>query len=203
MLLLISGPSGSGKTPLLYRVLETFPIFSKIQSYTTRKNRKKEVQGTYVYLTHEQFEKKIKENFFFEYSKVHKDQEYYGMSRDSYEKIVGDGKVPIKDIDVDSFKRLKEANELDIVGIYITVQNRGILFDRLRERGESERTINLRLHDRVDYENSFSKYYDHVVYTDDFEKAYKQVCKIISDEFKKRDIKCKKCKPSGKYEHMF
>lgn len=196
MFILISGPSGSGKTPMLYRILETYPIVSKIQSYTTRRTRKKEVQGTYVYMTTAQFERKIEENFFLEYNKVHKDQEYYGMGIDSYLEVIKQGKVAIKDIDVDGFKNLKDRKELDIVGIYITVKNRQILFDRLRERGETEKTINIRLHDRVDYENQQQSNYDYVVHTDNFEKAFKQVCKIIDTEFKKRGIKCKrnKCK---------
>ena len=202
MFIIISGPSGSGKTPMIYRILETYPIIERIQSYTTRKNREKEVEGTYVYLTTRQFEQKIKDNFFLEYNKVHKDQQYYGMSLESFNSVVKKGNIPIKDVDVDGYKNLKEANKLDIVGIYLSVKDRGVLFDRLRDRGETEETINIRLHDRVDYENEQMKNYDYVVYTDDFNKAYKQVCKIIDTEFKKRGIKCKKtC--IKKYEHMF
>ena len=76
------------------------------------------------------------------------------------------------------------------------------MFDRLRERGESENTINIRLHDRVDYENAQKDNYDYVVYTDDFAKAQKQVIKIVEDEFKKRGIKYKKSKLK-KHEFMF
>ena len=153
MFIIMSGPSGSGKTPLLYSVVERFPNVKKIQSYTTRKLRKKEVNGTYIYLTKNQFEEKIKDGFFLEYNKVHKDQQYYGTGLDSYENAIKEGYVAIKDIDVDSYKEIRKRN-LDVVGVYVTVKNRGILFDRLRERGESEQTINIRLFDRVDYENA-------------------------------------------------
>lgn len=201
MFIIISGPSGAGKTPITYTITDTFPNVKRIQSYTTRKERTKEVSGTYVYMTAEQFEKKIKEGFFLEYNKVHKDQQYYGTGLDSYLKIVEEGCVAIKDIDVDSYKKIKNS-DLDVVGIYLTVQNRAILFDRLRERGESEQTINIRLHDRVDYENAQKDHYDYVVYTDDFEEAQKQVIKIVEQEFKKRGIKCKKSKLK-KHEFMF
>ncbi len=201
MFIIISGPSGAGKTPITYTITDTFPNVKRIQSYTTRKERTKEVSGTYIYMTAEQFEKKIQEGFFLEYNKVHKDQQYYGTGLDSYLKIVEKGCVAIKDIDVDSYKKIKN-RDLDVVGIYLTVQNRAILFDRLRERGESEQTINIRLHDRVDYENAQKDHYDYVVYTDDFEEAQKQVIKIVEQEFKKRGIKCKKSKLK-KHEFMF
>ena len=201
MFIIISGPSGAGKTPITYTITDTFPNVKRIQSYTTRKERTKEVSGTYIYMTAEQFEKKIQEGFFLEYNKVHKDQQYYGTGLDSYLKIVEKGCVAIKDIDVDSYKKIKNS-DLDVVGIYLTVQNRAILFDRLRERGESEQTINIRLHDRVDYENAQKDHYDYVVYTDDFEEAQKQVVKIVEQEFKKRGIKCKKSKLK-KHEFMF
>lgn len=201
MFIIISGPSGAGKTPITYTITDTFPNVKRIQSYTTRKERTKEISGTYIYMTVEQFEKKIQEGFFLEYNKVHKDQQYYGTGLDSYLKIVEDGCVAIKDIDVDSYKKIKNS-DLDVVGIYLTVQNRAILFDRLRERGESEQTINIRLHDRVDYENAQKDHYDYVVYTDNFEDAQKQVIKIVEQEFKKRGIKCKKSKLK-KHEFMF
>ncbi len=201
MFIIISGPSGAGKTPITYTITDTFPNVKRIQSYTTRKERTKEVSGTYIYMTAEQFEKKIQEGFFLEYNKVHKDQQYYGTGLDSYLKIVEKGCVAIKDIDVDSYKKIKDS-DLDVVGIYLTVQNRAILFDRLRERGESEQTINIRLHDRVDYENAQKDHYDYVVYTDNFEEAQKQVVKIVEQEFKKRGIKCKKSKLK-KHEFMF
>lgn len=192
MLIIISGPSGAGKTPLLYRIMEIYPSIKKVQSYTTRKTRKKEVQGTYVYMTHSQFEQKISEGFFLEYNKVHKDQEYYGTGLDSYKKVINDGFIAIKDIDVDSYKQIRKRKDLEIIGIYVTVKNRGVLFDRLRERGESEKTISIRLHDRVDYENAQSKYYDHVVYTDNFEQASSDVEKFLDEEFKRRKLEVKK-----------
>ena len=204
MFIIISGPSGSGKSPLLYSAIETYPNIKKVQSYTTRKIRKNEVQGTYIYLTHAQFEEKIKEGFFLEYNKVHKDQQYYGTGLNSFKEANDNGFVTIKDIDVDSYKDIREKHpELDIVGVYVTVKNRGVLFDRLRERGESERTINIRLFDRVDYENSQAKFYDYVVYTDNMDKAVKSFNKIIDKEFKKRKIKIKKNKVEKKKEYLF
>jgi len=206
MLIIISGPSGSGKTPLTYRIIETYPNIKRIQSYTTRKVRTREVDGTYVYMSTEEFEKKIKEGFFLEYNKVHKDQEYYGTGLDSYKNVMEEGNIAIKDIDVDSYKSIREkdkGNIYDIVGIYVTVKDRGVLFNRLRERGESEQTINIRLHDRVDYENAQAKYYDYIVYTDDFDKAVKKVEKILDKELKKRKIKVEKSKEPPKITHMF
>ena len=177
----------------MYSVVEVFPNIKKVQSYTTRRERKREVDGTYIYLTKSQFVQKIKEGFFLEYNRVHKDQEYYGTGLDSYEKLKSEGYVAIKDIDVDSYKQMRQRG-LDIVGIYVTVQNRQVLFDRLRERGESEKTISIRLYDRVDYENSQRDNYDYVIYTDDINKAIDQIIEIVDKELAKRGIKVKKNK---------
>lgn len=204
MFIIISGPSGSGKTPIVYSLMEVFPNIKKVQSYTTRPTREKEVTGTYIYVSEEDFEAKIKKGFFLEYNKVHKDQQYYGTGMDSFKEACSNGCVALKDIDVDSYKDLRENNsELDIVGIYVTVKDRDVLFKRLRERGESEHTIEIRLHDRVDYENAQQEFYDYVVYTDDINEAIENVVKIVDQEFKKRNIKVKKNKLNKKKKHMF
>lgn len=203
MFIIISGPSGVGKTPLIYNIMERYPFVKRIQSCTTRKVRSKEVQGTYIYMTHTQFEQKIKEGFFLEYNKVHKDQEYYGTSLKSYEDTIKSGNVAIKDIDVDSYKNIRQTTDLDIVGIYLSIKNRGVLFDRLRERGETEKTIEIRLHDRVDYENEQSKFYDYIVYTDNFYKACDQIEEILDKEFEKRNINIVKNKVTKQKNIMF
>ena len=188
MIFIISGPSGVGKTPIIYSVIDDFSVVRRIQSYTSRDVRRKEVEGTYIYLTKEEFEKKINEGFFLEYNKVHKDGHYYGTALESYKSIIDEGGVAIKDIDVDSYKRLKESGE-DVVGIYLTVKNKYILMDRLRERGESEMTIKMRLFDRRRYEDEQMGHYDYVVYTDEYDKAEKQVKDIVKKELDKRKIK--------------
>lgn len=188
MIFIISGPSGVGKTPIIYSVIDDFSVVRRIQSYTSRDVRRKEVEGTYIYLTKEQFEKKINDGFFLEYNKVHKDGHYYGTALESYQSIINEGGVAIKDIDVDSYKNLKNSGE-DVVGIYLTVKNRAVLIDRLRERGESEMTIKMRLYDRRRYEDEQKEHFDYVVYTDDYDKAEKQVKDIVKKELDKRKIK--------------
>ena len=188
MIFIISGPSGVGKTPIIYSIIDDFSVVRRIQSYTSRDVRRKEVEGTYIYLTKEQFEKKINDGFFLEYNKVHKDGHYYGTALESYKSIINEGGVAIKDLDVDSYKRLKESGE-DVVGIYLTVKNKFILIDRLRERGESEMTIKMRLFDRRRYEDEQKGFYDYVIYTDDYDKAEKQVKDIVKKELDKRKIK--------------
>lgn len=203
MFIIISGPSGAGKTPILYRIVDTYPNIKKIQSYTTRRIRNQEVNGTYIYMTRSQFEERIKSGFFLEYNKVHKDQEYYGTGLDSYKSVMSKGYVAIKDIDVDSYKNIRATSGIDIVGIYVTVKDRKILFDRLRERGETEKTINIRLFDRVDYENAQSSFYDYVVYTDNINNAFAEVEKIIDKEFEKRNIVVSKNKIDKSKKYIF
>ena len=75
-LFVISGPSGSGKSTICSLLEKEDKIKISI-SATTRDKRTGEVDGVnYFFLTKEEFEKKIKENAFYEYANVFNN--YYG-----------------------------------------------------------------------------------------------------------------------------
>ena len=71
--LVILGPSGAGKGTLIKKLTDKYnEKFGFSVSYTTRKPREGETQGvSYYFITTDVFEKKIKNNDFIEYCKVH------------------------------------------------------------------------------------------------------------------------------------
>lgn len=67
MSLILCGKTASGKDTILKNILNLFPYYKKMVSYTTRPPRQGEVDGvTYHYVSDEEFENKKSKGFFLE-----------------------------------------------------------------------------------------------------------------------------------------
>ena len=72
MLVLLSGVSGAGKDTIKKELLKRMDNVTTMPSYTDRSPRPGEVNGgVYNFVTTEEFEQKIKEGEFYEYSVHH------------------------------------------------------------------------------------------------------------------------------------
>ena len=72
MLVLLSGVSGAGKDTIKKELIKRMDNVISMPSYTDRKPREGEIDGKiYNFITTEEFETKIKENEFYEYSVHH------------------------------------------------------------------------------------------------------------------------------------
>ena len=79
-LIVISGPSGAGKDSVVSRLLETNKNIWLSISATSRSPRGNEKDGiNYYFLSKEDFEEKIKEDYFLEYAKY--TDNYYGTPK--------------------------------------------------------------------------------------------------------------------------
>ena len=77
-MLVIVGPSASGKTQIVQELIKTYHM-EKLVTYTSRAPRVNEVEGRdYHFISKDDFEEKIKNNFFIEY--VNYNNNYYGTS---------------------------------------------------------------------------------------------------------------------------
>ena len=98
MLVILSGVSGSGKDTIKKEIVKRMDNVKTIPSLTTRPPRENDVPGeTYIFISKEDFEDKIKNNEIYEYDIHH--NHYYG----TYKKILSDKAqtgIIIKDIDV-------------------------------------------------------------------------------------------------------
>ncbi|ELA42567.1 uncharacterized protein VICG_00319 [Vittaforma corneae ATCC 50505] len=102
--LVITGPSGAGKTTVIEYLLKV-PLFELSVSYTTREPRKDEIDGKYYFfISKEEFERKIAENFFVEY--VEFNGNYYGTPHKSLE----EDKIVILDIELGGLRFFKQRN---------------------------------------------------------------------------------------------
>lgn len=101
-ILVLTGPSGAGKSTIIEHLLKK-PLFSLSVSYTTRSPRPGEVHGKhYFFTTKEDFEAKIKDGFFLEYTKF--SGNYYGSPASSLDE---EG-ILVLDIEMDGLRFFKE-----------------------------------------------------------------------------------------------
>ena len=185
MLVLLSGVSGAGKDTIKKELIKRMSNVTSMPSYTDRKPRKGEVDGQiYNFITTEEFETKIREDEFYEYSVHH--EHYYGTSKKILNEKIKSGKIIVKDIEVNGTENLLKLlkNEINIVTIFLRVPKEE-LRRRLEHRVEkaSIKEIELRLN-RFDYEESKIGIYDYVLKNDDLEKTVQIIMTIIENEHK-------------------
>ncbi len=188
MLVILSGVSGAGKDTIRKELMKRLNNTTSLPSYTSRNPREDEEEGVqYHFITKEEFEKKIKNNEFYEYNLHHNN--YYGTSKVLLNDKISSGKIIIKDIEVNGTENLINLlkDDVKIVTIFLKVEKEE-LRRRLINRGDnlSEEEMNLRL-GRLEYEESKIKLYDYVIKNDDFEKTVQIIMTIIENE-KRLDI---------------
>ena len=188
MLVILSGVSGAGKDTIRKELMKRLNNTTSLPSYTSRNPREDEEEGVqYHFITKEEFEKKIKNNEFYEYNLHHNN--YYGTSKVLLNDKISSGKIIIKDIEVNGTENLINLlkDDVKIVTIFLKVEKEE-LRRRLINRGDnlSEEEMTLRL-GRLEYEESKIKLYDYVIKNDDFEKTVQIIMTIIENE-KRLDI---------------
>lgn len=185
MLVILSGVSGAGKDTIKKEIIKRMDFVESLPSYTSRPPREGDIPGqTYNFVTKAEFEEMIEKNEFYEYDIHHNN--YYGVPRKLLNEKMKDGKVIIKDVDVNGTENLVKLlkDDTKIVTIFLRVP-KDELERRLKERIEkpSPEEIKLRLN-RFDYEESKIGIYDYVLKNNDLEKTVQIIMSIIENELK-------------------
>lgn len=184
LLIVISGPSGVGKGTVR-RALFEIPNHDLIYSVsmTTRKPRPGEVDGVdYYFVTREEFEQRIKENKFLEWSEFV--GHYYGTPKDKVEEKLDAGLEVVLEIEVNGALQIRREIK-DAVFIFIVPPGKQALYDRLLNRGtESEVLIKERL-EKAESEFLLAHKYDYIVVNDDVKNAADRIFAIIRAEHAK------------------
>ena len=182
-LVVISGPSGSGKDTVVKRLMQLHPEVELSISATTRDIRPGEKDGVnYVYLTRQEFERRIEAGEILEYAEYCGN--YYGTPKSEVDKRIQSGITVILVIEVvgaSSIKRMYPG----AVTIFVRPPSYTELEERLRGRGtESEAEIQKRLARAVE-EMEYAVDYDEVVVNekvdDCSEEIYQLICKHQQD----------------------
>jgi len=186
MLVILSGVSGSGKDTIKKALIKKLDNVESLPSYTSRAPRDGEVPGEiYNFVSKEKFEEMISNNEFYEYNVHH--ENYYGTSRVLMNEKIKEGKVIVKDIDVNGTENLVKllGNDTRVVTIFLKVPKEVLEKRLLNRMGDKPdyKEITLRLN-RYDYENSRIGMYDYVIKNNDLDKSINIITEIINSELK-------------------
>lgn len=183
LLVVLSGPSGVGKGTVRKALFNANQNFTYSVSMTTRKMRPGEVDGKdYYFVTKEEFEKRIANGGFLEYTYFCGN--YYGTPMDKVEEALESGKELILEIEVNGCRQVKE-KMMEAVTIFIVPPTREALYERLRKRGtESSYEIENRIN-KANQEFGLAHQYDYIVVNDDVQNAADRILAIIRAEHAK------------------
>jgi guanylate kinase len=181
IMLILSSPSGAGKTTLTKKIQQKYQDFKISVSHTTRKPRSNEIVGIdYFFISHEEFEKKIINNEFYEYAKIF--DNFYGTSRDSVNVLLKNNNNILFDIDWQGTQQLSKFKELKLIKIFLLPPDKKELENRLVQRNQDN--INIISKRLKAYDNDIHHWsdYDHVIINDNLEHCFLQIEKIILSE---------------------
>lgn len=180
-LIIISGPSGAGKGTICKELIKRNDNIVSSISMTSRKRAETEQEGIdYYYVSKEEFENKIKEDFFLEYAIVH-NNDYYGTPKKNVIENLNKGYNVILEIDIEGALKVKEKIN-NVLCIFILPPSMQELKNRLYKRNrESEDKILSRFKKAYQEINSI-KNYNYVVVNDEVMNAVKKIEAILLAE---------------------
>ena len=179
-IIVISSPSGGGKSSVIAGLLKKRKNIWLSISTTTREMRSNDIPGvTYNFTTKEDFEKKIKEDFFLEYASYVSN--YYGTPKGPIKDKLNQGIDVILEIEIEGAKKIKELIP-EAIFIFIMPPSIKVLLERLKKRNtETNDKLLKRFHKTYQEINEVSKY-NYVVVNDNLEDAIDKVDAIITAE---------------------
>ncbi len=179
-LIVISGPSGAGKDTIVENVINNNSNIWLSVSATSRSIRKGEKEGVnYFYLTKEEFEERIENNYFLEYAKYA--DNYYGTPKEEIIKKLDKGIDVILVIEIEGAKKIKELVP-EALFIFIMPPSEKELLKRLSGRKtEDKEKIIKRFNIAYQEMNEVTKY-NYVVVNDNLTEAISKVEAIIKAE---------------------
>ena len=180
----MSSPSGAGKTSISKKILQKDNKISLSISCTTRPKRKGEInKKDYIFLSEEDFQKKIKSGDFLEFASVFGYR--YGTLRQTVNRFFNKKRDVLFDIDWQGYQQLKQSG-MEVVGIFILPPNKKELIRRLKNRGrDTTEEMKKRMSLAQDEISHFPEY-DYVVVNNDLDLCVTKIQNIIIAERHKK-----------------
>ncbi|KAA6339280.1 Guanylate kinase [termite gut metagenome] len=182
--IILSAPSGSGKTSIVKYLLQQIPNLSFSVSATNRAPRGKEKDGVdYLFISPEEFRRRIDNDEFLEYEEVYADY-YYGTLKAQVEELLRRNRNVIFDVDVVGAYNIKKYYEKQALSLFIQPPSIEELRNRLISRGtDSPETIENRI-TKAEYELSFADKADRIIINETLEVAQKETLQLVEDFIK-------------------
>ena len=146
-------------------------------SYTTREPRQGEVEGeAYHFVTHEVFGRMVANDAFAEWAEVHGNK--YGTALHTLEEARKNGVDLVLDIDCQGALRLKEQFD---GGVYVFIMPPSMeeLRRRLEHRSSDAQEVIERRIARAADEIREARWYDYIIFNDNFEVACRELASIV------------------------
>lgn len=180
-LIVISAPSGSGKGSIIEGLLKNDSKNRWLSiSTTSRPIRENDVPGvTYNFVTKEEFEQKISEDYFLEYTNYVGN--YYGTPKEFIKQKLNQGIDVILEIEIEGASNIKKLIP-EALFIFIMPPSIKVLVERLKKRKtDSYEKMLERFHTAYKEINEVTKY-NYVVVNDKLDEAIAKVEAIIKAE---------------------
>jgi guanylate kinase len=181
---ILVGPSGVGKSTFLDRVLKDFDNICDIVTFTSRKKRTGEKEGSpYHFVTRDMFLSLIDEKFFIEWAEVHGN--LYGTPRAQIEGAWKKGLGVIMDLDIQGARAMAREYP-QAVTVFIHPPS----IDELRQRvikreGSVTSDLEVRMKN-AQREISLASECKYQLVNIDLEVSYKELKKLIEETLKPR-----------------
>ena len=180
IMVILSSPSGAGKTTLTKKIQQKYQNFKISVSHTTRKPRSNEVEGIdYFFVNHDDFEKKIIENKFYEYAKIF--DNFYGTSKELIHSLMKANNDILFDIDWQGTQQLSKFKELNLIKIFLVPPDKKELEKRLIQRNQDKTEVISKRLQAYDDDIFHWSDYDHVIINDNLDHCFSQIEKIITE----------------------
>ncbi len=171
LIIVVSGPGGVGKGTIVAEVCRRDPSLVLSRSWTTRPRRPQEPEDAYVFVSRDEFERRIAAGGFLEWTAFL--DNYYGTP------TPGPSSADlVLEIEVDGAQQVKRRHP-EAVLIFVLPPSRDEQERRLRGRGDSDEHVAKRLRKALDEEPVGLAIADHVVVNDRLDGTVDEMLAII------------------------
>ena len=173
LIIVVSGPGGVGKSTIVEALVRRDDRLWLSRSWTTRERRPGEAEDAYVFVTREQFQQRIANNGFLEWT------EFIGNMYGTPNPEAPIGRDIVLEIEVDGASQVKKMHP-DAVLLFVLPPTREEQRARLQGRGDVEQKVEQRLQKAEDEEPIGKAIANFVLINDDLSATIDEMLELIN-----------------------
>ena len=179
LIIVVSGPGGVGKSTIVEALVQRDDRLWLSRSWTTRERRPGEAEDAYVFVTRAQFQQRIADNGFLEWT------EFIGNMYGTPNPEAPASRDIVLEIEVDGASQVKKMHP-DAMLLFVLPPTREEQRARLQGRGDVEQKVEQRLRKAEDEEPIGKALADFVLINDDLNATIDEMLELINAARAKR-----------------